>query len=236
MAELTRGERFCDARTVYNQHGKQTMDDVATATRLAKSMIQSLEDDTSQRSVGYDKIITLAQHYGVTTDFLFGLSNDPKPRPSVVDDLCLSVEAVSNIINWKNNISIGNSLNMPSNEYTSLGLSRLLENGDFMLLVADIQMLHNAISSETGILQKYHTASNYSDKLKWELLSDELALESEIVEIVAKVRPEYLGRFSVSAGFHFVESQISAIVSQFEKIVRTVTEYDNYRKNVFGDA
>ena len=97
MAKLTRGERFKDARIVHNQHKKQTMDEVATATGVSKSLIQSLEDDSVNRSVGYDKVAKLAAHYRVTTDFLLGLSDDPSPMPSVVDDLGLSLKAVDAI-------------------------------------------------------------------------------------------------------------------------------------------
>lgn len=97
MAKLTRGERFKDARIVHNQHKKQTMDEVATATGVSKSLIQSLEDDSVNRSVGYDKVAKLAAYYRVTTDFLLGLSDDPFPMPSVVDDLGLSLKAVDAI-------------------------------------------------------------------------------------------------------------------------------------------
>lgn len=97
MAKLTRGERFKDARIVHNQHKKQTMDEVATATGVSKSLIQSLEDDSVNRSVGYDKVAKLAAHYRVTTDYLLGLSDDPFPMPSVVDDLGLSLKAVEAI-------------------------------------------------------------------------------------------------------------------------------------------
>lgn len=97
MARLTRGERFKDARIVHNRNGKQTMDEVATATGVSKSLIQSLEDDSVNRSVGYDKVAKLAAHYRVTTDFLLGLSDDPFPMPSVVDNLGLSLKAVDAI-------------------------------------------------------------------------------------------------------------------------------------------
>ena len=97
MARLTRGERFKDARIVHNRNGKQTMDEVATAIGVSKSLIQSLEDDSVNRSVGYDKVAKLAAHYRVTTDFLLGLSDDPFPMPSVVDDLGLSLKAVDAI-------------------------------------------------------------------------------------------------------------------------------------------
>lgn len=97
MSKLTRGERFKDARIVHNQHKKQTMDEVSAATGVSKSLIQSLEDDSVNRSVGYDKVAKLAAHYNVTTDYLLGLSDDPSPMPSVIDDLGLSLKAVETI-------------------------------------------------------------------------------------------------------------------------------------------
>ena len=83
MCVLTRGERFKDARIVHNQHGSQSMDEVYSATGISQSMIKDLEDDEKNRSVGYDKIAILARHYGVSSDFLLGLS----PYPTVEKDL-----------------------------------------------------------------------------------------------------------------------------------------------------
>ena len=77
MAILKRHERFQDARLVHNQHNKQTMDEVSTATGISKSLIQALEDENQERSVGYDKVATLAKHYGVSSDYLLGITPDP---------------------------------------------------------------------------------------------------------------------------------------------------------------
>ena len=54
MHTLTRGGRFKYARTVLNQHGNQSMDEVYSATWISPSMIKDLEDDEKNRSVGYD--------------------------------------------------------------------------------------------------------------------------------------------------------------------------------------
>lgn len=100
MTILTRGERFKDAREVHNQHGKQTMDEVCSATGLSKSLVHSLEDDESTRSVGYDKVAKLAVHYGVSCDYLLGLSPNPtvdKDLDAVCNFTGLSVEAVEKL-------------------------------------------------------------------------------------------------------------------------------------------
>ena len=83
MCNLTRGERFKDARIVHNQHGSQSMDEVYATTGVSASMIKDLEDDQKERSVGYDKIAALAKHYGVSSDYLLGLS----PYPTTNKDL-----------------------------------------------------------------------------------------------------------------------------------------------------
>lgn len=102
MAKLTRGERFKDARIVHNQHKKQTMDEVSAAAGVSKSLIQSLEDDSVNRSAGYDKVARLAEHYGVTTDYLLCLTDDPHRQPAATDDLGLSAKAVKTLQILKN--------------------------------------------------------------------------------------------------------------------------------------
>lgn len=79
---MTRGERFKDARVVYNQHGRQTMAQVHKATGVSASLIQELEDD-SNRDFGYIKIAKLADHYGVSIDWLLGLSPTRAIDPGV---------------------------------------------------------------------------------------------------------------------------------------------------------
>lgn len=97
MAVLSRGERFKDARTIYNQHGKQTMKAVEEATGVSASAIKDLEDDNSTRSVGYDKVASLSKHYGVTADWLLGLYPYPHREASAVDELGLSPATIQNI-------------------------------------------------------------------------------------------------------------------------------------------
>lgn len=132
MARLTRGERFKDARIVHNQHKKQTMDEVSAATGVSKSLIQSLEDDSVNRSVGYDKVAKLAAHYNVTTDYLLGLSDDPAPMRSAVDDLGLSPKAVE----WIE--SLEKKACCSDHDDRISVLNYLLENTDFQLFFYDL--------------------------------------------------------------------------------------------------
>ena len=77
MCKLSRGERFQDARQVHNKNGRQTMDEVASAIKIKKSMLSDLENDDIQRDVKCSYIALLSKYYGVSSDFLLGLTDDP---------------------------------------------------------------------------------------------------------------------------------------------------------------
>lgn len=70
---LTMGERFKDARIVHNKNGRQTMEEVASLLGIAKSTLSDIEND--KRDPGAEVIKMLAQHYGVSSDYLLGLSD-----------------------------------------------------------------------------------------------------------------------------------------------------------------
>ena len=75
-----RAKRFIEARTVHNQHGKQTLTQVKEATGVQESMISDLEtsiykEGKKERPVQYQKVVTLAEHYGVNVAWLMGQPN-----------------------------------------------------------------------------------------------------------------------------------------------------------------
>lgn len=145
MTKLTRGERFKDARIVHNQHNKQTMDEVAAATGVSKSLIQSLEDDTIKRSVGYDKVAKLAAHYRVTTDYLLGLSDNPFPENNTIDDLGLSPKAVKAL-------QLIRQISTDRSDYLSL-YNAVLGSNDFQTVMMGVyKFLQAAVADDI-----YHT-------------------------------------------------------------------------------
>ena len=90
---------FVQARTKYNQHGKQSVAAVSEATKVSTSMINDLESNVGKpRNVGYQYIVKLAQHYGVSCDFLLGSS----PIPSVIgnEQSAASLDLPDNFINY----------------------------------------------------------------------------------------------------------------------------------------
>lgn len=94
MRNLTRGERFKGARLDYNQHGGQTMSAVENATGVSASLISDLENDEKDRRASYIDVATLARHYGVTTDWLCGLSEDHHPIPCASNELGVSENSI----------------------------------------------------------------------------------------------------------------------------------------------
>jgi transcriptional regulator with XRE-family HTH domain len=89
---LTLGEKLKDLRN--KRDGKLTLDDVYEATGISKSTLQRLEGDEDIR-VGYQDIETLARHYDVSADYLFGLTDLKQYHNIEVDKLRLSDEAIA---------------------------------------------------------------------------------------------------------------------------------------------
>ena len=92
--------RFQEAREVYNCHGEQTLSEVSKATGIQKSLLSDLENYDRQRSVGYDKVVVLARHYGVSADYLLGLSDVPVISEDIQaagKTLGISYDAITNI-------------------------------------------------------------------------------------------------------------------------------------------
>ena len=98
---LTRGERFKEARVSYNRNGKQTMKTVEKAAGVSASCIKDLENDDCKREVGYEKIAKLAEHYGVSADWLLGL-HDIRSADLNIQAICkmtgLSCDTVSRLL------------------------------------------------------------------------------------------------------------------------------------------
>ena len=94
-ARLTLGEKLKDLRVAK----KLKLADVEAATGISTSTLGRLENTTGQNNddirVGYQDIEVLARFYGVSADFLFGLTdNDKEHREYAIDALRLSGAAI----------------------------------------------------------------------------------------------------------------------------------------------
>ena len=70
-----------------------TLSDLAGATGIPLSTLQRMEGKDDIRT-GYQDVATLAKFYGVSTDYLFGLTDNRQHRHIDVDVLRLSDPAI----------------------------------------------------------------------------------------------------------------------------------------------
>lgn len=76
--------RFKEARTKNNRHGAQSTKEVEKETGVTKSLIEDIESTAGKpRNVGYLTVKKLAQHYGVSADYLLGLSGTPSTKEDI---------------------------------------------------------------------------------------------------------------------------------------------------------
>lgn len=115
-----RAKRFKDARKIYNIHGKQVMNEVYEATKetcgngVQTSMITDLENPAVDRPVQYQKVMALAEHYGVNVAWLMGQSDSPslgKCCKQIVSEYTGLSDDIINILNEINNKGLSNELN-----------------------------------------------------------------------------------------------------------------------------
>ncbi len=198
------------------------MDEVHASTGVSKSLIKELEDDEATRDFGYKKITALAIHYGVSADWLLGLTEDPHIKPSAIDELGLSVYAV-NVL--KNLHSLAPSF--------ALTLSKFIENMHFFAIVDEINNLTNAISEENTRIESYPTEQSI---YRWLGIPDEKVkstvdheqakkIEKKIVELY----PECNEKFTVISEADGIKYRITDVTDTFRRIVSSVTGYDEFR-------
>lgn len=222
MHKLTRGERFKGARLDYNQHGKQTMDEVTIATGISKSMIQSLEDDESQRSVGYDKVAILAKHYGVSADWLLGLSEDYHKEPCAADQIGLSADVIHAILDADNE----------TREGLNIFLSYVINRST---LFRDIYRLKVTTDTE----KKWDYSSFTPDCLEeWEhdYIADteipkearDFAVRKAIMNEITKKYPQLSGRISINLGNTEIRKQFETICKCFNDDLVFATDCEEF--------
>lgn len=242
MPILTRGERFKDARIVYNQNGKQTMKAVETETGVSASLIKDLEDDKSTRSVGYDKVAALAKHYGVSADYLLSLSDDPAFKPCAVDELGLPHEIINIIREW-------------NDEETELiwshhGLVLFLQYTLHTPLYELIDGLNDLVQTETNAFDTFELLERLRPAEEWKRNNpspfgemngawyDDLSHEfadaraGHLLWVELQERyPEFAQRFCVTFGTRNLEPRFNEVCSYFRRYLEDMTGYREYLDN-----
>ena len=241
MVKLTRGERFKDARVTHNVHGNQTTREVAQATGITASLVNDLENDNSNRSVGYDKIVKLAMHYGVSTDWLLGLTDAPTMKPSAVDDLGLPPQVVDRIKEMNNEET--------DDFYSHEGLCRFLAHTINSPLFEMIDAFRDLVSTEIdapdidSLVDELDPPINdlpfgpcetaqrsFYFKLRRTAERDRFA--SMLLKKELRDRhPEIAGRISVAFGCENIDLEFTRICAYFQRYLEDLTGYREYLDN-----
>jgi len=87
--KLTFQERLKDLRT---ERG-MTLSDLESATGISRSSLGKYESDEC-KEVSHASIVTLAKYYGVTSDYLLGLSENKNPANADLSDLHLQDDVI----------------------------------------------------------------------------------------------------------------------------------------------
>lgn len=198
----------------------KTQQDLAIYLGKTRQAISYYLDGSS--SPDWETLAKIASFFGVSSDYLIGLSQDPNRVPSAVDTIGLSPKAIETIVSWKRRGESKNSILSPMSLHAIAGLSRLAEESRFLALMANVQALRTAIISDK---------ERVSGKTEW---NDEMAFSAEIEEIISKHWPEYIGKYRLLTGHEFVKLEIGEIVREFDRLVRSVVEYDDYLNNLYG--
>ena len=126
--KLTLGERLKDLRVERNLK----LEALAEQTGLSKSELSKYEsDDVTDLSIY--AVTTLAEFYGVTTDYLLGVTENKKRPDAVLSDLHLSDGAVDVLRNGKFNHRL---------------LCELLEHPDFARWMTDLEICVDGLVSD----------------------------------------------------------------------------------------
>ena len=156
-------ERFNNARTEYNINGKETMAQVAKATGVPQSAISDLERDpnidadhtTAPRKVAYQTVAILAKHYGVSADYLLGLSDDPKRIPGAIDELGLSPEAIEGIKRIGRIAAKNRDYGNPATGHSVEILDSFLINFDFVFILSRVASAKQLVEATISDYNRY---------------------------------------------------------------------------------
>ena len=117
---LTLQEKLRDLR----EERKLKLQEVADATSISLATMQRIETDENMR-VGYQDIAILSKFYDVSTDYLFGVTDNRQHRNVEVDALALSDSAIETLKSKK----LNNRL-----------VSELLSHADFQQLLSAVEV------------------------------------------------------------------------------------------------
>ena len=171
--KLTLGERLKDLRV--EQH--LTLETLAERTGLSKSALAKYESD-DVADVSLYAVTTLAEFYGVTTDYLLGMTENKKRPDAALADLQLSDGAVDVLRNGKFNHRL---------------LCELMTHENFPRLMTDLEIYVDGYVSEN--IQNLNAGLEATRQmLKKKYAADENDLYMSTLKLGQIDEDEYFGR------------------------------------------
>jgi len=169
--KLTLQEKLRDLR----DERKLTITQLSEKTAISTSTLQRLESDDDYRT-GYQDVRDLAKFYKISTDYLFGLTNNRIHYNIKLADLNLSDTAIKKLKNKKINTRL---------------LSELIEHHDFFKLLVAIEIyLDKTIDPQ---LKSWNAAFEIAEqKIRKHYNSDEADRAVEILKAGAIDEDEFL--------------------------------------------
>lgn len=147
--KLTIQERIQDLRS---ERGL-SLEQLAEQTGLSKSALGNYETDDT-KDISHYALIRLAKYYGVTTDYLLGLTETKRPSDTDADSLRLSNELMEKLRNGQINTAM---------------LNEMAAHRDFNKLLADMEIYVDGLAEQQiqslnavvnaarkKIIEKYH--------------------------------------------------------------------------------
>lgn len=131
---------------------------------------------SGSRSPNLIQIIQISKTLNVTTDYLLGLSDDPSPTPSAVDELGLS----NRIIGWLIHIKEMLNKDMADDIY------RILENCKFHELIYQIHYYisaKKAVKIYQDVLESFYSIGDYESKSLEDIENIDINFHKKIKEV-----------------------------------------------------
>ena len=218
-------ENYSKAFPTVMRYLMQTTTQAELAGYLSKTRQSITYYCDGSSSPDWETLVKIADYFNVTTDYLLGRTADPKRSPSAMDELGLSGDALIHLRGCKKDGSID-------------AMNLLLENYRFIQLVAQISRFVDNVSRNTLLSKQYQAnvpipSGRPDDYNKAQYVLGEERMIMELSEIISTHFPEIKGNFSIHVGSYFVENQKRSIEDLFSEILRQISNYDEFRKNIF---
>lgn len=168
---LSINERLKDLRTNRHMH----LDDLVAETWIPKQTLSNYEQDNYP--VPHTIILQLADYYGISTDYLLGITETPTPAITPISQLHLSDDAIDKIC---------------STDINSRLLSEIIESEAFRQFLIDAEVYVDGYVEQS--VDSYNTLMDFARRKVLEKYGNETDNTSEALAHSKVAQHEYFGR------------------------------------------